>query len=87
MDGDPSQEDRIRLIGRLFFKLDEAGQNPALKPWTPMDIFFLTTLPWLVMRLIKSSTMLVLRRIRVTRPLHEQDKFDICDGEIDGKVK
>jgi len=29
MDGDPSQEDRIRLIGRLFFKLDEAGQNPA----------------------------------------------------------
>ena len=28
MDGDPSQEDRIRLIGRLFFNISGRGLNP-----------------------------------------------------------
>ena len=28
MDGDPSQEDRIRLIGRLFLTISGRGPNP-----------------------------------------------------------
>ena len=35
MDGDPSQEDRIRLIGRLFFQL--AGRRLKLR--SPFCIF------------------------------------------------
>ena len=30
MDGDPSQEDRIRLIGRLFFIYGDKGNFPCV---------------------------------------------------------
>ncbi len=37
MDGDPSQEDRIRLIGRLFFQL--GGRRLKLRSLSCLKVF------------------------------------------------